>query len=82
MSKEVDLKQDRRTVLTERKRTLASAISYRVASTILLMVITYAVSGVLFESVIITVSFALLATVVFYFNERLWERTTWGRKRI
>ena len=67
-------------VVTERKRTLASAVPYRVASTVLLMVITYLISGVLFDSVVITATFAVLATVVFYLNERAWERTSWGRK--
>jgi uncharacterized membrane protein len=65
---------------TQRRRTLASAVTYRVASTLLLMVITYAVAGQLFESAMITLSFALLATVVFYMNDRAWERTDWGKK--
>ena len=68
------------TVKTNRRRTLASAITYRLASTALLAVITYAVSGELFESAVITISFAILATVLFYFNDRAWERTDWGRK--
>jgi uncharacterized membrane protein len=65
---------------TQRRRTLASAVTYRVASTLLLMVITYAVAGQLFESAVITLSFAFLATVVFYMNDRAWERTDWGKK--
>lgn len=69
------------TVGTERKRTLASAVTYRIASTILLMAVTYTVAGQLFESAVITISFAILATVVFYANDRAWERTDWGRKR-
>ena len=65
---------------TQRRRTLASAITYRVASTLLLMIVTYAVAGQVFESAIITLSFAFLATVLFYVNDRAWERTDWGRK--
>ena len=68
------------TLITERKRTLASAITYRVVSTLLLMVITYLISGVLFDSLVITLTFAILATIVYYFNERAWERSGWGRR--
>ena len=68
------------TVRTDRRRTLASAVTYRVTSTILLAGITYLVSGQIFDSAVITVSFAFLATILFYFNDRAWERTDWGRK--
>jgi uncharacterized membrane protein len=66
--------------MTERKRTLASAITYRVVSTILLMILSYLIAGQLIESIAISVSFAVLATILFYFNDRAWERTDWGRK--
>ena len=65
--------------MTERRRTLASAITYRVTSTILLMVLSYAIAGQLIESIAISVSFAFFATILFYFNDRAWERTDWGR---
>ena len=66
--------------MTDRKRTLASAITYRVTSTILLMVLSYSIAGQLIESITISVSFAILATILFYLNDRAWERTDWGRK--
>ncbi len=66
--------------VTSRKRTLASATTYRVASTLLLWAITYVASGQIIDSMVITVTFAILATGVFYFNDRAWERTDWGRK--
>ena len=68
------------TVKTHRKRTIASALTFRAISTFLLWTITYAVSGEAVTSVVITVIFAVLATVLFYFNDRAWERTNWGRK--
>jgi uncharacterized membrane protein len=66
--------------MTNRKRTLVSAFTYRVASTILLMVLSYLIAGQLIESISISASFAVLATVLFYLNDRAWERTDWGRK--
>jgi uncharacterized membrane protein len=67
---------------THRKRTIASAITYRVTSTMLLGVISYLVTGQWFESLVVTITFAILATIIFYFNDRAWERTDWGRKQI
>jgi uncharacterized membrane protein len=66
---------------THRKRTIASAITYRATSTILLGGISYLVTGQWFESLVVTIIFAILATIVFYFNDRAWERTDWGRKQ-
>ena len=68
------------TVKTNRKRTIASAITYRVTSTILLAVVSYVITGQWLESLAVTLTFAMLATVLFYFNDRAWERTDWGRK--
>ena len=68
------------TIKTHRKRTVASAITYRVTSTILLAAISYVVTGEWVESLAVTLSFAVLATILCYFNDRAWERTDWGRK--
>ena len=53
------------TVKTHRKRTIASAITYRTLSTIALAVISYLISGKLFDSAAITISFAVVATLIF-----------------
>ena len=68
------------TVKTNRVRTIASAITYRVTSTILLAAISYVITGQWLESLAVTLTFAVLATILFYFNDRAWERTDWGRK--
>ncbi len=68
------------TVKPGRKRTIASAITYRAISTILLGVISWVVTGEWVESLAVTLTFAFLATVLYYFNDRAWERTDWGRK--
>jgi uncharacterized membrane protein len=68
------------TTKTHRKRSLASAVTYRVTSTAILAVISYAVTGAWIDSLTVTLAFAASATVLFYFNDRAWERTDWGRK--
>jgi uncharacterized membrane protein len=62
-----------------RKRTLVSAITYRAAATVLLGVISYTVTGEFTDTSVITVAFTVLATVVYYFNERAWNRVDWGK---
>lgn len=62
-----------------RKRTLASAVTYRILSTILLGAISYLVTGEFTDTGVITVTFAFLATVVYYANERSWNRVDWGK---
>jgi uncharacterized membrane protein len=68
------------TVKTHRKRTVASAVTYRVTSTILLAGISYGITGLWLDSLTVTLTFAVLATLLYYFNDRAWERTDWGRK--
>ncbi len=48
-------------------------------STALLAFISYAGTGQWVESAAVTIAFAITATVLFYFNDRAWERTDWGR---
>lgn len=45
------------------------------------MILSFLIAGQLIESIAISASFAVLATILFYFNDRAWERTDWGRKR-
>ena len=56
------------------------AVTYRVTSTVLLGLITYAITGEIVDSSLITILFAVTATVLFYFNDRAWERSDWGRR--
>lgn len=65
---------------TYRKRTVASAITYRATSIVLLAAITYVISGQVIDSAVITLSFAFLAIILYYLNDRAWERADWGGK--
>lgn len=67
-------------ITTEKRRSLAMAVTYRVLSSILLACITYWVTGELVSSMVVTVTFAILATVLFYANDRAWEQTDWGKR--
>jgi len=61
-----------------RKRSIAKAISYRIICIIMLSLITYWITGDIFEMTSIVVVFQSIQMFVYYFHERLWERTNWG----
>ena len=65
-----------------RKRSLAKTITYRAASTALLAVITFYLTGNAGEATTITLLFSVGASVVYYVLERLWNSVKWGKKQI
>jgi len=64
-----------------RKRVIVKAITYRVIVTIALALISWYYSGNLFETSAISVTYTIIATVLYYVHERAWLRTIWGRER-
>jgi uncharacterized membrane protein len=62
--------------MTKRKRKLASALTDRAASTVLLLALSYLITDQLVESIAISASFAILATILTYLNDRAWKRGT------
>lgn len=62
------------------KRTLTKTIIWRVIATLITLVVTYAFTGELGQATTITIVIAVLLMIGYYFNERIWDRITWGRK--
>lgn len=60
------------------KRSIAKSISFRIISIIVLALITYLITGNIVEMTYIVIIFQAIQTFVYYFHERLWEKTTWG----
>ena len=61
-----------------RKRSIAKAVSYRIICIIMLIFITYFITGNLIQMASIVVVFQSIQMVIYYFHERAWERTKWG----
>ena len=63
-----------------RKRSVAKTLSYRILSTIILGIISWAYTGELLATSAITITFTIVASVIFYLNERFWNRVNWEKK--
>jgi uncharacterized membrane protein len=62
-----------------RKRSVVKSITWRVIGIILLGAIAYVITGDLTEMTVITILFHGIRLVLYYYHERLWERTSWGK---
>jgi uncharacterized membrane protein len=63
-----------------RKRSLTKAVTYRFIMTIVLIVISYVFTGDIYQTSSIVGVFTIIAIIVYYFHERIWNKITWGRK--
>jgi len=63
-----------------KRRSIAKAVTWRIAGIIILGVITYFVTGSWEKTGIISITFHSIRLVLYYFHERAWEKIKWGRK--
>jgi uncharacterized membrane protein len=64
--------------MEKHRRSVAKAVTYRLFATSLVFGIAFLYTGSLGNAAKIGVSAAIAKTVLYYFWERLWSRTTWG----
>jgi len=62
------------------RRSLVKAITFRIAATIVLGVLSWIFTKSAFQASAITILFTILATIIYYFHERIWDKITWGRR--
>ena len=60
-------------------RSLVKSITWRVLGVILLGIIVYAVTGDFKKMTIINILFHGIQIILYYFHERIWEKTSWGK---
>ena len=58
---------------------MVKSITWRVIGIVLLGVIAYAITGDLAQMTVITILFHGIRLVLYYYHERVWERTSWGK---
>jgi uncharacterized membrane protein len=63
-----------------RARSLAKTVAYRVVAVALLAAVTYAFTGNLGETTLVTIVFNIGGTVAYFGLERLWDGIDWGRE--
>ncbi|MEK7611857.1 MAG: DUF2061 domain-containing protein [Patescibacteria group bacterium] len=61
-----------------RKRSLTKAILWRVIATGITLAVAYAHTGLLDQSLKITIAIAIISTIGYYIHERVWSHVEWG----
>jgi len=56
------------------KRSLLKSITYRALASSALAVISWFYTGNLFETSFITIAFTVVAIVIYYIHERVWDK--------
>jgi uncharacterized membrane protein len=68
--------------MESKKRTIIRAISYRALVTAILGVLSWTFTANASQTTIITVAYAILATIGYYGHERIWNRISWETKKV
>ena len=66
--------------MESKKRTIVKALSYRALVTAILAVISWTFTSNADQTTIITVVYAILATIGYYGHERIWNGIGWQTK--
>jgi uncharacterized membrane protein len=62
-----------------RRRAIVKAITYRVIVAITLAAISWFYTGNLFETSAVSITYTIIATIVYYVHERAWLKVKWGK---
>jgi uncharacterized membrane protein len=62
-----------------RSRAIVKAMTYRVIVAIALAVISWYYTGNLFETSAVSITYTIVATVIYYVHERAWIKVKWGK---
>jgi len=68
--------------MESKKRTIIKAVSYRSLVTAILAVLSWIFTASIDQTALITILYAILATIGYYGHERLWNRISWETKRV
>jgi uncharacterized membrane protein len=63
------------------KRIIMKTIIYRGIVTAILFGVSWVFTGNLIDTTTITVIFNVLATIAYFFHEKMWDKISWGRER-
>jgi len=64
-----------------RSRSITKAVTWRIISTLMTMIIVYLVSGQLCLAINVGLIDIFIKLTFYYIHERLWNTIVWGRKK-
>ena len=62
-----------------RMRSIGKSATWRIISIVVLVTVSYLVTGDIRKTAGITVFFQAILVVLYYIHERIWEKSSWGR---
>ena len=62
-----------------RRRAIVKAMTYRVIVAVTLAIISWYYTGNLFETSAVSITYTIIATVIYYLHERAWIKVKWGK---
>lgn len=68
-------------MMESKTRTMIKALSYRGLVTAILAMISWTSTASIDQAAVITVAYAILATIGYYWHDRIWNKITWGTKK-
>lgn len=68
--------------MESKKRTIIKAVSYRSLVTAILAMLSWIFTANIDQTALITILYAILATIGYYGHERVWNRISWETKRV
>ena len=67
-------------MIERRSRSVVKAITWQIVGIIILSLLTYAITGSVKTMSTLTGTFYAIRIVLYYLNERLWDRINWQRE--
>ena len=62
-----------------RMRSIAKSVTWRLISIVILVAVSYYVTGDIKETTGITILFQVILAALYYIHERAWSKVLWGR---
>jgi uncharacterized membrane protein len=63
--------------IESKRRSIVKSLTYRAFTTIILGLLTFVLTENLYQTSIISIAFAILATIAYYAHERMWNKIKW-----
>ncbi len=65
--------------MDSRIRSWTKSFTWRIIGIIILLLLSYAVTGSIAKASLITLLFHLIRVILYYVHERVWEKISWGK---
>ncbi len=66
--------------MDSKKRSIVKAFSWKLLAFLILVIVSYAVTGSLKDTTIITVIYHIIGVILYFLHERIWSKIKWGRE--